>query len=246
LRYGSGNGRDVGHIGIPRAGLGRVTIVEEVDQHFDGVSFDIEDGGVVARGDFGNIGQIYLGNSHIVSSTLSVELVSTNGRLRNLRTYVAEDIKVYVRIILSPVGKLSGTETKVIRSIFKEDGCLKRVEVLAIDSTKTVDIGAVTGTPTSEVAGSCGIGVAIRVVDVEVRTADTGVNCHIIGVALTGILENVVEHMDTGRVLATEGTCRSLSGTRVEASGVVVHVDMTTERINPDARRGKGGYGCTI
>ena len=80
----------------------------------------------------------------------------------------------------------------------------------------------------------------IGVIDIEVGVGNTGIDSDIVGIALTSIVEDVVEDMHCRGVLATEGTRGGLAGTGIERHRVEVHADVLGERVNPDTRRCQG------
>ena len=111
----------------------------------------------------------------------------------------------------------------------------QRVEVIAVD------------TPIGELdEAGVGICVGIGPIDVVVGTGHTGVDSHIVGKALTLVLEDVVESMDIGGVLTAEGAGGRLVETGIEIGGVVIDANMSAEGVDPDARRGEGCDGSTI
>ena len=83
---------------------------------------------------------------------------------------------------------------------------------------------------------------SIGVIDIEVGVGNTSIDSDIVGIALTSIVEDVVEDMHCRGVLATEGTRGGLAGTGIERHRVEVHADVLGERVNPDTRRCQGRH----
>ena len=236
---------DIGRIRIPRhVSLGSITVVVEADTHHDGVGLDVEHLGVGTRGDGRHFGLNDFGNGNGVSH--AVELVSANGRCRNLRTDFAKDVSGDIGVVLCIASELGKGKIETI--LIEEVGdLLLGVVVSAVVEFQCVECLAVVSTPVcKETYAGIGIGLSIGVVDVEVRVGDTGVNGHIVSIALALVIEDIVEHMDIGRVLATEGASGGLFGTTIKGGSVIINIDVTAEGVDPDAGGDKlGGGGST-
>ena len=172
--------------------------------------------------------------------------MGANRRSRNLRTDIAEDIVGHIGVVLCIASELGKGKIETI--LIEEVGdLLLGVVVSAVVEFQCVECLAVVSTPVcKETYAGIGIGLSIGVVDVEVRVGDTGVNGHIVSIALALVIEDIVEHMDIGRVLATEGASGGLFGTTIKRGSVIINIDVTAEGVDPDARGDKlGGGGST-
>lgn len=108
-----------------------------------------------------------------------------------------------------------------------------------VQQSQTIEVITVDSPPSELDNTSGGMCVGIGPVDIVVGTSHTGVNCNIVGKTLTLVLEDVVEGMDVGGVLAAEGTGCILVGTSVQVTGVVVDAYMLGQRVDLDGRRGE-------
>ena len=174
------------------------------------------------------------------------ELVSTDGGSRNLRTGDAKDVGDDIGIILCLVGELGKFELEVGGIVDIVRIFLDGVGLLTIDGTEAVEADRFVGTPLGELTGTGGgMRHSVGVVDIEVGTGNTGIDGHIVGIALTAVVEDIVEYMDIGRTLAGESHSVGLGGACIDSCRVVVDIDIATERVDVDASGDKrGGSGA--
>ena len=132
------------------------------------------------------------------------EFVSTNGGCRNLRTNLAVDIGGNIGVVLSPISELCKGETEVVGS-YEVWELFDRVDILVVVIAQTVEVEAVGTTPVGKATNARGgVRFSIGPVDIEVGVGDASVDGYIVSIALTLVVEDIVEDMDIGRSLDAE------------------------------------------
>ena len=164
-----------------------------------------------------------------------MEFVSTNGGRRNLRTDHTKDVGGDIGIVLRIAGKLREGKSKAVVAV--EIGELfLRVGLALVDQTEAVDVCTdITAPVGEETDAGVGVGFGIGVVDIEVGVDHAGVDGHIVGISLTSVVEDVVQHMYIGGVLAGEYLGVGLVGSGVEGGSVEVDIDVFGKRVDGDA-----------